>query len=154
MLVTYSKQERCMAQESLDLRYLTWEGGQRTLVSRSHSCAKNRWMNWRWLGEKEGKRILGRRNRKHTSPEAGGSSTIKGNWKKARWLVWWQSGMNCCHMDGAVSVLELVVYTSKWERIPQSSSQLHILWRKICCLELAKVTIKTLISSLPPQRAR
>ena len=82
------------------------------------------------------------RNRKHRSPEAGGSRASKGNWKKARWPVLWQSGMNYCHMDGAISVLELV-YTSKCELIPHISSQLHIQWRKVCSLKLAIVGVST-----------
>ena len=95
-------------------------------------------MSQYWSGEKEGKCILGRRNRKHRSPEAGGSRVSKGNWKKGRWLVLWQSGMNCYHMDGALGVLELV-YTRKWEPIAATSSQLHIQWCEGGSLKLAKV---------------
>jgi len=131
-------QESARCDESLDLRYLTWWGGQGKYALGSHSCAENRWMSQYWSGEKEGKCILGRRNRKHRSPEAGGSRASKGNWKKGRWLILWQSGMNCCHMDGGLGVLELV-YPRKWEPIAATSSQLHVQWRKGGSLKLAKV---------------
>lgn len=65
-------------------------------------------MRSHWWGEKEGRSILGRRNRKYTGLVARGSRASKGNWKKARWLVLWQSVMNDSCMDSASSRLELL----------------------------------------------
>ena len=67
------------------------------------SCLRKSRLCWKrrsrhGLGEREGKHFLGKRDRKYKSPEAGGSRTSNGNWKKARWLLLGQSGMTCCHV--------------------------------------------------------
>lgn len=70
------------------------------------------------------------RNRKYQSPEARGSRASKGNWNKARWLVLWQSAMNCHHMDWSSGALEQA-HTNFWDLTPYTSSQFHVLWLEI-----------------------